>query len=67
MTRERRRREEALTPEEVAAILAVVEARVAEEAAAGESPSAGLDAWTAAGRREPAPGQHRRRPGNPSA
>ena len=61
------RREAALTPEEVAAILAVVEARVAEETGAGESPSAALDAWAAAGRPEPAPGRHRRRPGDPSA
>lgn len=65
------RRDADPTPEEVAAILAVVEARVAEEAAAGRSPSAALDAWAAAGRPEPAPGQHRRRPvprpGGPSA
>jgi hypothetical protein len=61
------RREAALTPEEVAAILAVVEARVAEETGAGEIPSAALDAWAAAGRPTPAPGKHRRRPGDSSA
>ena len=62
-----RRREPALTPEEVAAVLAVVEARVAEETAASGAPSVALDAWAAAGRPEPAPGRHRRRPVPPSA
>ena len=65
------RREADPTPEEVAAILAVVEARVAEEAAGGGNPSTALDAWAAAGRPVPAPGQHRRRPvprpANPAA
>jgi len=59
-----RRREAALTPEEVAAILAVVEARVAEEAAASGAPSVALDAWAAAGR--PGPGPNRRHPVPPS-
>lgn len=65
------RREGDLTPEEVAAILAAVEARVGEEAAASGAPSVAVDAWAAAGRPEPAPGKHRRRraprPGDPSA
>lgn len=65
------RPEPALTPEEVAAVLAVVEARVAEEAAAGGSPSVALDAWAAAGRPQPAPGRHRRppapQPGDPAS
>lgn len=55
-----RRGEAALTPEEVAAILAVVEARVAEEAAASGAPSVALDAWAAAGRPGPVP--NRRQP-----
>jgi len=65
------RRDGVLTAEEVAAILAVVEARVAEEAVASGAPSVTLDAWAAAGRPEPAAGKHRRRrvprPGDPSA
>jgi len=59
-----RRREAAPTPEEVAAILAVVEARVAEEAAASGAPSVALDAWAAAGR--PGRGPHRGQPVPPS-
>ena len=59
-----RRPEAALTPEEVAAVLAVVEARVAEEAAASGSPSVALAAWAAAGR--PGPEPHRRQPAPPS-
>jgi hypothetical protein len=66
MNREKRRREAALSQEEVAAILAVVEARVAEEAGASEGPPAAPDAWAAAGRPGPARGHHRRRPGDPA-